>query len=64
VRLHETITVDRILDAVKCDESLGFCTNCGADADGVEPDARNYKCECCGQPWVFGAEELLLMTAI
>ena len=31
--------------------------------DGCEPDARNYTCESCGEPKVFGAEELLLMNA-
>ena len=27
-----------------------FCRNCGAEGDCVEPDARNYSCESCGQP--------------
>ena len=36
---------------------------CGADCDGVELHARAYKCEACGQLGVFGAEELVLMTA-
>jgi hypothetical protein len=30
---------------------------------GVEPDARNYLCEACGERRVFGAEEILLMMA-
>jgi hypothetical protein len=36
---------------------------CGAEAEGVEPDARRYECECCGEPKVYGAEELVLMMA-
>lgn len=39
----------------------GFCVSCGAEVDGVEPDAREYKCESCGEHAVYGAEELLLM---
>lgn len=38
----------------------GICLGCEARAFGVEPDARNYTCEECGEPQVFGAEELLL----
>ena len=38
----------------------GFCVKCGADAEGVEPDARKYECESCGEPGVYGAEELLI----
>jgi hypothetical protein len=26
---------------------------------GVEPDARNYECEACGERAVYGAQELL-----
>jgi ParB family chromosome partitioning protein len=29
-------------------------------AEAVEPDARKYECESCGEPGVYGAEELLL----
>jgi hypothetical protein len=41
----------------------GFCRACGAEASGVEPDARRYKCEGCGLNFVYGAEELLLLSA-
>ena len=34
--------------------SPGFCLNYG-----VEPDARDYKCESCGERRVSGAEEIL-----
>ena len=27
----------------------------------VEPDARKYECDCCGEPKVYGAEELIMM---
>jgi hypothetical protein len=39
----------------------GFCIYCGETESGIEPDAREYKCEGCGKYGVFGFEELLLM---
>lgn len=67
MKMHKSITLDRILAA--CEQHAtdlddpGFCVACGADAFGVEPDARRYTCEHCGEPGVYGAEELLLMVA-
>jgi len=55
------VTLEDVMDACERDDSLGFCTACGAEASGVEPDARNYVCESCGEPKVFGAEELMIM---
>ena len=43
------------------DGDPGGCTACGDEADRCEPDARNYKCESCGELAVFGAQELLMM---
>ena len=56
------ITLDEILEAVAADDNRGWCLNCGAEAYGVEPDARHYRCECCQLNAVFGAEELLVMN--
>jgi len=42
----------------------GFCIACGAQADGVEPDASGYTCEACGKARVYGAEELALMGLV
>ncbi len=36
----------------------------GAETDGVEPDASEYRCDECGEPKVFGAEELLLRNLL
>lgn len=55
---HITITNRHI------DESIGICIECGAEQYGCEPDARNYVCESCFIPAVFGSEELLQMGAI
>lgn len=57
--MHKSITADRVCDAVAADDNLGFCKACGEEAFGVEPDARTYTCESCGERQVFGAEELL-----
>ena len=50
-----------VLTMLEDDDNAGFCLGCGAEAYGVEPDARGYVCESCGQPRVYGAEELLIM---
>jgi len=44
--------------------NLGFCLACGAEASGVELDARRCKCEICGKPKVYGLAELLFMQLI
>ena len=42
----------------------GYCTSCGEEAYGVEPDACKCVCESCGQPAVYGVEELLIMGLV
>jgi len=54
------ITIDRVIEAVQADDFRGFCKVCGAEAYNVEPDARKYECEECGEEAVYGAEEFLL----
>ena len=58
--LLDIIGVDELLSAAQSDEYLGYCIVCGAEASGVEPDARRYPCESCGEDRVYGAEELLI----
>jgi hypothetical protein len=58
------LTMNQILRAVEADDSLGFCLECGEEASGVEPDARGNTCESCGEPKVYGAEELLIMFGV
>ena len=57
------LSIDRIMEACESGDNMGFCLACGAEAYGVEPDARKYECEECGEPKVYGAEELVLMYA-
>jgi Zn finger protein HypA/HybF involved in hydrogenase expression len=65
---HKSLTNDAIIAA--CERRMtslddpGLCLICGNEAEGVEPDARNYECEACGSKQVFGVEELLLGLAI
>lgn len=46
------------------DNTQGFCIICGMGADGVEPDARRYECESCGEKGVFGLEELVVCGVV
>jgi hypothetical protein len=62
VYIHKSITTERLTEMIERDDCEGICTACGEDAYGVEPDARNYACECCGARKVFGAEELLFIV--
>jgi hypothetical protein len=53
------ITIERVIEAIKEDDNLGFCLACGADACCVEPDAEGYECEECDEHRVMGAENCL-----
>jgi len=46
------------------DDQAGFCLSCGNMQFNCEPDARNYKCEACGERRVFGAAELVFMGRV
>jgi hypothetical protein len=62
---HPSITVDRVAEAVTRRmttlDNPGFCLGCGEEAMGCEPDARAYECESCGDPLVYGADEIALV---
>ena len=57
------LSIDDVIAAIASGEDMGFCIACGAEAYGVEPDARRYACDECGAMKVYGAEELLMMVA-
>lgn len=67
MKLHPSLTPERIFEAcerrIRSLDSPGFCIACGADIEGVEPDACEYECEACGERAVYGCEELALMVA-
>jgi predicted RNA-binding Zn-ribbon protein involved in translation (DUF1610 family) len=57
----KSFSLKKLMAAAESGDYLGFCTACGAEAEGVEPDAREYDCDACGKPNVYGAEELIMM---
>lgn len=67
MKMHKSITLDRVMGACARGQSTldnpGFCIECGNEVEGVEPDARKYECEACGEDTVYGAEELLISLA-
>jgi hypothetical protein len=56
------LDLDQVLSAAQAMDGTGFCLSCGAEAGGVEPDARKDKCEACGTLAVYGAEEIIMMA--
>jgi len=58
----KTFSLEAVKEAIEVNG--GFCTECGAESDGVEPDAHGYECDVCGADAVCGAEELLLMGLV
>jgi predicted RNA-binding Zn-ribbon protein involved in translation (DUF1610 family) len=60
MQVHKDVTLARVMEAVEADDNVGFCISCGEEAFYVEPDARKYECESCGEKKVYGASELLI----
>jgi hypothetical protein len=65
--VHASITPERITELVQREmtslDNPGLCLDCGEEAMGVEPDAREYQCEACDQRAVYGSQELLFGIA-
>jgi len=63
--IHNSLTLDVLMEATKRQmfglDDPGFCTNCGQEHGGCEPDARDYPCESCGESSVYGAGDLFMM---
>lgn len=58
---HPSITGQRVIDAVQCDNGEAFCCACGEEyGDYLEGDARGVKCPSCDKPMVFGSHEYLM----
>lgn len=56
---NTNFTIEEIIEA--SENCGGFCINCGAEAWNIEPDARKYHCDSCGEDEVYGAEEIAIM---
>lgn len=54
------VSIKEVLRAARSASYIGFCLDCGHEQHGVEPDAREYVCEACGEPAVYGAEWILV----
>lgn len=54
----ETYAMAAMFDSV----AMGFCAECGAEHEEVEPDARGYECQECGEKKV--ASVLVLLGVI
>ena len=53
---------ERVIEALENDELAGFCINCGEEYEELlEGDAREVECTACGEPKVYGAQEILIM---
>lgn len=67
MKVHPDVTLERVIAAAERGmttlDDPGFCVACGAEVEGVEPDAERYTCEACGAPAVFGAQELAIILA-
>jgi hypothetical protein len=63
MQIHSTITRELVIAA--CERRMttlddpGFCLECGAELQGVDPDAEAGECELCGEDAVSGCETLL-----
>jgi hypothetical protein len=64
MKIHSSITIERVIEAIEADHYAGFCIICGEESGSVEPDAREYLCASCDERAVYGAEELLVTGMI
>ncbi len=60
MELPSNLSINRVMEVAQEDENVGFCMACGEERGNVEPDARHYHCDSCGEDQVFGAEEIIL----
>jgi hypothetical protein len=55
-----TLTTAQVRNLVFGEERIGYCTSCGGEIEGVEPDCTNRKCPFCSQNAVCGIDSLIL----
>lgn len=63
MKRHASLTEEVLMDAIERRntnlDNPGFCTACGYEQEGCEPDATNYECEECGANKVCAPEVIL-----
>ena len=64
MKLHESITAGRVVELIEQDDNVGLCLSCGTEHYNIEPDARKYECEECGEKQVFGVEQILIEVTL
>jgi len=57
---HKSLTDEFIMEARFDENNPGFCLICGEKTIGIDPDAKNYKCESCGAEQVFDLRWLMM----
>ena len=55
-------TLEQIQQAEE--DSLGYCTACGASRECCEPDAEDHLCDSCGELAVYGPHWLLMADLV
>ena len=63
MKLTKLQILDRAMEMSGEDNNEGICLTCGAETDGVEPDARAVPCGSCGAHNVYGAEAIIIRLA-
>ena len=53
-------TLKTLLRIATDGDYVGWCIACWKKHYQIEPDARRYTCEKCGQRSVYGIEEIIL----
>jgi hypothetical protein len=65
MRIHASITLNHVVEAAERHarslDGPDSTIQCSAGTEGVEPDARKHTCKVCGEPGVYGADELIIM---
>lgn len=65
MKIHPSVTQDRVVAAcmrrMRTLDNPGFCVACGAESNECEPDAERYTCDACGQKWVYGSDQIILL---
>lgn len=50
-------TLEQVMEAEQ--NMQGLCLDCGHSSGCCEPDGKALKCEHCGEPTVYGPDEIL-----